>query len=387
MIDDDHEEVRRLADELGLKLVPILRSGFGYVRADAGRPGQDRPARRGPRLDASRRAARAVLAGCTASAERRWDTPITSEIARRSVAQWLDDIRADDELRATAAGLRGFFLADPEELSLLALVDEFSVDESPGSGQDVPGRRRQRPPGDDHGRGAGGAGPARDRAGGRVASRSRRPCQRQERTADIADPGRLPAVRAAGHPAAADPDHAGAAGAAARSDRAAALRTRHQDPAAVRQAVLARRRRVHARSARPSRSGRCGRRTRNSAASRASWRCWPAGRRATTPPTSSPAKGSPGWRDPLDWLGSRRIRKCSDGGRWCGSRTRGRGAAMRCSIRSSIPACAAGCRSRAAGCSSPASTPASGGRGTSTARSRAAGGRRRRSPSTHRITI
>ena len=35
MIEEDHDEVRRLAQELGLKLVPILRSGFGYVRSDA----------------------------------------------------------------------------------------------------------------------------------------------------------------------------------------------------------------------------------------------------------------------------------------------------------------------------------------------------------------
>ena len=47
-------------------------------------------------------------------------------IARRSVASWLDERHADAELRATAVGLRGFFLADPEELSLIALVDQFS---------------------------------------------------------------------------------------------------------------------------------------------------------------------------------------------------------------------------------------------------------------------
>ena len=41
---------------------------------------------------------------------------------------------ADAELRATAVGLRGFFLADPEELSLLALVDQFAST-SAGAGQ------------------------------------------------------------------------------------------------------------------------------------------------------------------------------------------------------------------------------------------------------------
>jgi len=64
-------------------------------------------------------------------AERRWDSPITSELARQSVAAWLDTANADAELRATARGLRGFFLADPEELSLVALVDQFSEEERP----------------------------------------------------------------------------------------------------------------------------------------------------------------------------------------------------------------------------------------------------------------
>jgi monoamine oxidase len=53
-------------------------------------------------------------------------------LAKRSVAQWLDDIGADDELRMTAVGLRGFFLADPDELSLLALVDQFASDDEIG---------------------------------------------------------------------------------------------------------------------------------------------------------------------------------------------------------------------------------------------------------------
>ena len=36
------------------------------------------------------------------------------------------------ELAAGLRGLRGFFLADPEELSLLQLVDQFASDEIPG---------------------------------------------------------------------------------------------------------------------------------------------------------------------------------------------------------------------------------------------------------------
>ncbi|MBI3492764.1 MAG: FAD-dependent oxidoreductase [Acidobacteria bacterium] len=132
MIDDAQHEIRALAAELGLTLTRILRGGFGYVRQDdAGRPRMVR-----------RRALRGWtrLAGALDEfihpyrlAEQRWDSPIVAAIAKRSVASWLDEVRADPELRATATGLRGFFLADPDELSLLALVDQFAATDAWGS--------------------------------------------------------------------------------------------------------------------------------------------------------------------------------------------------------------------------------------------------------------
>jgi monoamine oxidase len=125
MIDEQHHELRNLCAEIGLTLTRILRGGFGYVRPDAS--GKPRIVSR----DASRGWER--LAACLGDvakpyglAEHRWDSPIATDIARRSVAQWLDDVGADAELRATTRGLRGFFLADPEELSLISLVDEFA---------------------------------------------------------------------------------------------------------------------------------------------------------------------------------------------------------------------------------------------------------------------
>ncbi len=131
MIDDEQHAIKQLAQSLGLKLTRILRGGFGYLRADAdGRPrlikrssthGWDRLSRELETWIARYK-----------SAEQRWDTPIAADIARRSVAQWLDEARADQELRATTTGLRGFFLADPEELSLIALVDQFSTSGQPG---------------------------------------------------------------------------------------------------------------------------------------------------------------------------------------------------------------------------------------------------------------
>ena len=128
LIDEAQHEIRHLSEELGLTLTKILRGGFSYVRADAS----------GHAQIAGRRSSRGWTRLAEALepwmrryrlAEQRSDSPITADIAGRSVANWLDDIDADEELRTTAAGLRGFFLADPEELSLIALVDQFASSE------------------------------------------------------------------------------------------------------------------------------------------------------------------------------------------------------------------------------------------------------------------
>jgi monoamine oxidase len=125
MIDEAQHEIRNLAEELGLRLTKILRTGFGYARLDdSGRP---RIVQRQVRSGWDRLAhALEPWSRRYRLAEQRWDSPVSSALARQTVAQWLDEIGADDELRATAVGLRGFFLADPEELSLIALVDQFA---------------------------------------------------------------------------------------------------------------------------------------------------------------------------------------------------------------------------------------------------------------------
>jgi monoamine oxidase len=137
MIDESQEEICQLARELGLTLSRILRDGFGYLRP--GPPGSTQPPRiltRGVTRGWGQLAKHVGgLARSYRLAERRWDSPVTADLARRSVAQWLDDERADPELRATATGLRGFFLADPEELSLLAIVDQFAENQQPGADQ------------------------------------------------------------------------------------------------------------------------------------------------------------------------------------------------------------------------------------------------------------
>jgi monoamine oxidase len=133
MIDESQEEIRTLAGELGLKLTRILRGGFGYVRSDG--VGRLRILHGGAARGWSRLRERlADLSRRYKLAEQRWDSPIAADLARRSAAQWLDEINADRELRSTATAMRGFFLADPEELALIAYVDQFaSDDQSPTS--------------------------------------------------------------------------------------------------------------------------------------------------------------------------------------------------------------------------------------------------------------
>lgn len=129
-IDEGQEEIRRLAQEYGLSLHPILRKGFSIVRQEEtggihGRPLSIQRAWK-PLADHAKPLVRAYQL-----AEQRWDSAIARSLAQQSVAQWLDEIKADAGMRSTVRGLRGFFLADPEELSLLVLIDQLASD-APG---------------------------------------------------------------------------------------------------------------------------------------------------------------------------------------------------------------------------------------------------------------
>lgn len=113
LIDGEQEAVFALARALGLKPVRVLRRGFAFRRRD----GRLQPARFD---ELERRLARFVEA--YRLAEGRGDSPIVARLASVSVARWLDAVGAPAALRARLTGLRGFFLADPEELALVELV-------------------------------------------------------------------------------------------------------------------------------------------------------------------------------------------------------------------------------------------------------------------------
>jgi monoamine oxidase len=131
LIEGEQNHVLELAGALGLEPVRILRSGWGFY-------GEDRAGRRriqsAPRTfhDAAKHLSEEIED--YKLSERGWDSAVAEALGRRSVAEWLQAIRADRRLAAGVRGLRGFFLADPDELSLLVLVDQFASGNTPGEG-------------------------------------------------------------------------------------------------------------------------------------------------------------------------------------------------------------------------------------------------------------
>lgn len=130
IIEGEQTLVRELASSLGLETVRILRQGFGYY-------GPDRAGRRrihtapGTFEELPRRLRREIGDFCLA--DKRWDSGVAGGLASQSVADWLTRTRAEPAFVAGVRALRGFFLADPEDLSLLAVVDQFASFTPPGT--------------------------------------------------------------------------------------------------------------------------------------------------------------------------------------------------------------------------------------------------------------
>ena len=127
LIDESQTEICTLIAAVGLRTAKILPNGFTSVRQDGTRR---RIAGKRGWADLAKRLQPEVRAFCVS--EQRWDGRVAESLAAESVAQWLDRIRAPKALRDVAVGLRGFFLADVDDLSLLALTEQFADDGAPG---------------------------------------------------------------------------------------------------------------------------------------------------------------------------------------------------------------------------------------------------------------
>lgn len=131
LIEQEQDAVLGLAKQLRLEPVRILRNGWGFY-------GDSKDGRKRIRTAPTTFERLAKMLHREVEhyklAESRWDSAVALALGRQSVASWMKRVGADAALAAGARGLRGFFLADPEDLSLLALVDQFASTGPPGEG-------------------------------------------------------------------------------------------------------------------------------------------------------------------------------------------------------------------------------------------------------------
>jgi monoamine oxidase len=249
LIDDDQEEIRKLGADLGLHEARILRSSFSHYSL-----GSDGRRRMRSSSSGWRETARALepLTRAYKLNGEEWSGPIAAAIARQSIKRgWIKSTigvrqpALDNKFfaRPTCAPppstMRGFFLADPNELSLLAYVEQFAAGDDPAK------RTMYRL------RGGNDRLPERMARGLRARVRLKRAARRivqsessvratventrgrrTEITADYA----IVTVPA---PLAAEIEYAPALPAAQRDAYPASLRARHKDPASVRSACVA----------------------------------------------------------------------------------------------------------------------------------------------------
>jgi monoamine oxidase len=130
LIEEGQTHVLELARELGLEPVRILKSGWGFYGMTAAGKRRTRSA-----PDTFRKAGKALereIADFTL-AGRRWDSAVAAALGPVSVSDWIASRGLDTSVAAGLCGLRGFYLADPEDLSLLVIVDQFASQSVPGA--------------------------------------------------------------------------------------------------------------------------------------------------------------------------------------------------------------------------------------------------------------
>jgi monoamine oxidase len=126
-IERDHKDVVELCNAFGLPLVRVLDGGFTHRFRDAHGT-----------YHVSRTAPWATLVDALAPLVRRYkraDGDLSSDAIREmstvSLREWLHRSHASPELHSMATALRGLFLADPDELSVLPVVEQIVKGGSP----------------------------------------------------------------------------------------------------------------------------------------------------------------------------------------------------------------------------------------------------------------
>ena len=121
LIEESQTEILRLAAELGLRPVRILRRGFSGVYSSVTRESKYR-ARLGGRQESLEGTDSRLSRGSSGAGT------VQSRSPRRHFGHKLArSHRASAEMRSTALAMRGFFLADPDDSLAAALVDQFAT--------------------------------------------------------------------------------------------------------------------------------------------------------------------------------------------------------------------------------------------------------------------
>jgi monoamine oxidase len=130
-IEPEQHETWQLLRELGLDLVRVLPSGFTHrFRDNTGRYSVSRTRPWNELSDSL-----APLLRRYKAANGRSDAEAVREMATMSLREWLHREHASSELHSMANALRGFFLADPDQLSVLPLVEQISKGGSPAQAE------------------------------------------------------------------------------------------------------------------------------------------------------------------------------------------------------------------------------------------------------------
>jgi monoamine oxidase len=128
-IDQDQEAIRALCHELKLTLVPVLKEGFGLALDANGRVqvfNGMRPMWNDFKAALGREADAFKSAGCD------WNSTTAQVIGRHTTDALLRARGAGRDVIAMAQALRGFFLADPDQLSALVSVELALQPKDPG---------------------------------------------------------------------------------------------------------------------------------------------------------------------------------------------------------------------------------------------------------------
>jgi monoamine oxidase len=130
-IEAEHKEILDLCRRFDLALIPILRTGFTHRFRGADGT-----------YHVSRTAPWDALRDCLSPLIRRYEAARGSatsdavrELATISLQDWLGQSNASADVHAMATALRGFFLADPADISVLPVVEQIVKGGSPAQAE------------------------------------------------------------------------------------------------------------------------------------------------------------------------------------------------------------------------------------------------------------